>query len=64
MRTLVYKFQFKNLTYALQVVKELALSVSEMKTFKFNKIYFLLTKIDKMEYYNFDEWNKNCIIII
>ena len=49
------KVQFKNLSYALQLVKELELPVSEMYTFKFNKINFLLTIINEIDYHNFDE---------
>ena len=49
------KVQFKNLSYALQLVKELELPVSEMYTFKFNKTNFLLTMINEIDYHNFDE---------
>ena len=55
MRVLVFKFQLKNLSYVLQLVKELVLRVSEIKTFKFNKINFLLTMINEIDYHNFDE---------
>ena len=34
----VFKFQFKNLTYTLQHIRELALQVSYIETFEFNKI--------------------------
>ena len=54
MRVLVLKFQLKNLSYVLQLVKELVLRVSEISTFKFYKINFLFNIINKIEYYNFD----------